>query len=131
MYRDNETTTLCPQDGNSLAVLFNLTESAAQAAAVSDGLAGNWDAYGAISTESPDTVSPFIGGFEVRPLSYGVRYFLVLRAEDYGTQVQAHFVAGKDERALDLLRREWGYMLYTPLSVQSTFLEGYTANGSL
>lgn len=45
--------------------------------------------------------------------------------------MQAHFVAGKDERALDLLRREWGYMLYTPLSVQSTFLEGYTANGSL
>lgn len=34
-------------------------------------------------------------------------------------------------RALELLRREWGYMLYTPISVQSTLLEGYTANGSL
>ena len=33
--------------------------------------------------------------------------------------------------AMDLLRREWGYMLYTPLSVQSTLLEGYTGNGSL
>lgn len=32
---------------------------------------------------------------------------------------------------MDLLHREWGYMLYTPLSVQSTLLEGFTANGSL
>ena len=30
-----------------------------------------------------------------------------------------------------LPRREWGYMLYTNLSVQSTLLEGFTANGSL
>lgn len=46
-------------------------------------------------------------------------------------QVQAHFIAGNGSRALDLLRREWGYMLYTNLSVQSTLLEGFTANGSL
>jgi hypothetical protein len=32
---------------------------------------------------------------------------------------------------MDLLRREWGYILYTNLSVQSTLLEGTTANGSL
>ena len=32
---------------------------------------------------------------------------------------------------MDLLRREWGYMLYTNLSVESTLLEGYTGNGSL
>ena len=32
---------------------------------------------------------------------------------------------------MDLLRREWGYMLYTNLSVESTLLEGFTANGSL
>ena len=47
------------------------------------------------------------------------------------TQLQAHFESGNDERAMDLLRREWGYMLYTNLSVQSTLLEGFTANGSL
>lgn len=46
-------------------------------------------------------------------------------------QIQAHFEAGQDEVALDLIRREWGYMLYTNLSVQSTLLEGFTANGSL
>ena len=32
---------------------------------------------------------------------------------------------------MDLLRREWGYMLYTNLSVEPTLLEGSTANGSL
>lgn len=47
------------------------------------------------------------------------------------TQVFAHFVAGNDARALDLIRLEWGYMLNTNTSVHSTFLEGYTSNGSL
>ena len=46
-------------------------------------------------------------------------------------QLQAHFHSGNDDLAMDLLRREWGYMLYTNISVQSTLLEGYTANGSL
>jgi hypothetical protein len=32
---------------------------------------------------------------------------------------------------MDLLERTWGYMLYTNISVQSTLLEGFTANGSL
>lgn len=32
---------------------------------------------------------------------------------------------------MDLLRREWGHMLNTNLSVQLTLLEGFTANGSL
>lgn len=46
-------------------------------------------------------------------------------------EVFAHFVAGNDARALDLIRLEWGYMLNTNISVHSTFLEGYTSNGSL
>ncbi|KAH9837900.1 Six-hairpin glycosidase [Rhodofomes roseus] len=109
MYRDNLTTTLTPQDANSLAIFFNLTETPEQVASISDGLTKNWGAYGSIAPELPDTVAPFIGGFEL----------------------QAHFIAGNDARAMDLLRREWGYMLYTPISVQSTLLEGYTGNGSL
>ncbi|OCB86064.1 Six-hairpin glycosidase [Sanghuangporus baumii] len=109
MYRDNTSTTLCPQDANSFAVLFNLTQNASQANSVSAGLEKNWNELGAVAPELPDTISPFIGGFEL----------------------QAHFVSGNDDRAMDLLRREWGYMLYTNLSVQSTLLEGYTANGSL
>ncbi|KAK0451160.1 Six-hairpin glycosidase [Desarmillaria tabescens] len=109
MYRDNLTTTLYPQDANSLAVLYNLTLSDDQKVAVSEGLQKNWNDLGPVSPELPDTISPFISGFEL----------------------QAHFEAGQDNRALDLLRREWEYMLYTNMSVQSTLLEGFTANGSL
>lgn len=109
MYRDNDTTTLCPQDANSMAVLYNLTTSQEQAASVSEGLMKNWNDLGPVAPELPDTISPFISGLEL----------------------QAHFESGNDERAMDLLRREWGYMLYTNLSVQSTLLEGFTANGSL
>ncbi|KAI0075162.1 glycoside hydrolase family 78 protein [Panus rudis PR-1116 ss-1] len=109
MYRDNDTTTLTPQDGNSLALLYNLTNSSSQASSISGGLTKNWNEIGAIAPELPDTIAPFIGSFEI----------------------QAHFESGNDLRAMDLLRREWGYMLYTNLSVQSSLLEGYTSNGSL
>ncbi|TFK33098.1 Six-hairpin glycosidase [Crucibulum laeve] len=109
MYRDNQTTTLCPQDANSFAVLFNLTSSVDQSKRISEGLLKNWNALGPVAPELPDTISPFISGFEL----------------------QAHFEAGNDARALDLLRRTWGYMLYTNISVQSTLLEGFTGNGSL
>jgi len=109
LFRDNDTSTLHPQDGNSLAVLFNLTNNASQIKSVSDGLTQFWTPIGPLSPELNDTIIPFIGGFEL----------------------QAHFIAGQGERALDLLHREWGYMFYTNLSVQSTMLEGFTANGSL
>ncbi|KAG6861518.1 hypothetical protein C0995_015628 [Termitomyces sp. Mi166 len=82
---------------------------AEQAGRVSEDLEGNWGEKGPVAPELPGTVSPFISGFEL----------------------QAHFEAGNDARAMDLLRRTWGYMLYTNLSVQSTLLEGFTANGSL
>lgn len=66
MYRDNDTTTLCPQDANSMAVLYNLTISAEQANSVSEGLTKNWNDLGAVAPELPDTISPFIGSLEVR-----------------------------------------------------------------
>ncbi|KAE9398819.1 Six-hairpin glycosidase [Gymnopus androsaceus JB14] len=109
LFRDNDTTTLHPQDGNSIAVLFNVTNNASQIKSISDGLTQFWTPIGPLSPELNDTIIPFIGGFEL----------------------QAHFIAGQGERALDLLHREWGYMLYTNLSVHSTMLEGFTANGSL
>lgn len=64
MYTDNATTSFVPQDGNSLAVLFNLT-TPDQARSISNGLTKNWNQFGAVSPESPDTISPFISGFEV------------------------------------------------------------------
>lgn len=65
MYRDNLTSPLYPQDANSLAVLFNLTASAEQASSISTGLTRYWGEFGSIAPELPDTVAPFIGGFEV------------------------------------------------------------------
>ncbi|KAJ7888543.1 glycoside hydrolase family 78 protein [Mycena olivaceomarginata] len=110
MFRDNDALdSIHPQDGNSLAVLFNLTTSPTQNSAISQGLTQYWTPIGPLSPELADTIIPFVGGFEVR----------------------AHFIAGEGERAIELLEKEWGYMLYTNLSVQSTLLEGFTANGSL
>lgn len=62
MYRDNDTTTLCPQDANFLAVLFNLT-TPEQAGSISEGLNKNWNDLGPVSPELPDTISPFISRF--------------------------------------------------------------------
>lgn len=65
MYRDNETTSIHPQDGNSLAVLFNVTKTMRQNKAISKGLTAFWTDIGPISPELDDTIIPFIGGFEV------------------------------------------------------------------
>ena len=65
MYRDNETTTLCPQDANSMAIFFNLTTSQEQANSVSEGLTRNWNDLGPVCPELPDTISPFISSLEV------------------------------------------------------------------
>ncbi|KAF9073410.1 glycoside hydrolase family 78 protein [Rhodocollybia butyracea] len=110
MFMDNDMVyNVNPQDGNSLAVLFNLTNNGSQIQSISEGLTQFWTDIGPLSPELNDTIIPFVGGFEL----------------------QAHFIAGQGKRALDLLHREWGYMLYTNISVQSTMLEGFTANGSL
>lgn len=127
MYRDNEMMTLCPEDGNALVVLFNVTLTDTQKKNVSDGLTQNWNEIGLVTPELPDTISPFIAGFEVCKLfSTGTLAFTHCIA-----QVQAHFEAGNDARTLDLIRCTWGYMLTTNLLVQSTLLEGFTTNGFL
>ncbi|KAI3333712.1 Six-hairpin glycosidase-like protein [Ustulina deusta] len=107
-FRDNATdTTLYPQDANSLAVLFNLT-SAEQDESISARLVENWNAIGAVSPELPGQISPFISSFEV----------------------QSHFLAGNAARALDLIRRSWGWYLNHPNGTGSTVIEGYLADGS-
>jgi neutral trehalase len=66
LYRDNDSpTSIHPQDGNSLAVLFNLTTSARQNKAISKGLTRFWTPIGPLSPELNDTIIPFVGGFEV------------------------------------------------------------------
>ena len=109
LYRDNETTTLHPQDGNTWAIKANLTLSSKQSTVISNALQARWGKYGAPAPEAGATISPFIGGFEL----------------------QAHYIAGRPNAALDLLRLQWGYMLLDSKMTQSTFIEGYSTDGSI
>lgn len=96
-----------------LLVLGNLTLNAAQASTISSNLQARWGPYGAPAPEcasTPATISPFAGGFEL----------------------EAHLVSGAPTAALDLMRLQWGnFMLDDPRMTNSTFIEGYGADGSL
>lgn len=89
----------------------NLTLSSDQSTAVSQALKARWGTYGVPAPEagSPLTTSPFIGSFKL----------------------EAHPLAGDSESALQLIRRQWGFMLNDPRMTNSTFIEGYSADGSL
>ena len=107
-YKDNPSSTLYPQDGNSLAVWYGLTTSA-QSASIMTRLRGDWNSLGAQTPEFSDNISPFAGSMEL----------------------YAHFAADDDVNALNLIRDEWGYMLASPLGTASTFWEGYSNTGTL
>ena len=113
LYRDNDTlplTTLHPQDGNSWAVVSNLTLSPAQSANISSALAKRWTQYGAPAPEAGPTISPFISGFEL----------------------QAHYLADAPQYAVQLMKKMWAdFMLDDPRMTNSTFIEGYSTNGDL
>lgn len=108
-FKDNATaTTLHPQDANSLAVLFTAVDSPAKAQSISKNLLKNWGPIGAISPELPGNISPFISGFEIA----------------------AHFSIGQTDRALELIRRSWGWYINNPNGTESTVIEGYLQNGT-
>lgn len=109
LFNDNQTTSLAPQDGNSLALLYNLTDSPAQATALSKALTSFWTPIGPVTPELPDTISPFVSSIEVL----------------------AHFAVNEPNRALELTKRLWTYLLDSPLMTGSTLAEGISANGSL
>jgi hypothetical protein len=109
LYRDNETTSFNPQDGNSWAVVSNITSTPDQIQSISSNLISRWGPYGAPAPEAGATVSPFISGFEL----------------------QAHILAGNATAALDLMRLEWGFMLNDARMTNSTFIEGYSTDGAL
>lgn len=112
LYRDNPDSDIYPQDGNSLALLYGLTETSSQRAAISEGLERNWNEIGPVTPELADTISPFISGLELLAHLHG---------------------AENPTRALALLRRLWGYLIDgSPETMTgSTFVEGMAANGSL
>ncbi|KAG7097940.1 hypothetical protein E1B28_005251 [Marasmius oreades] len=109
LYRDNTTTMLHPQDGNSLAVVYNLTTSNNQKKRISQALTMNWNEIGPVTPELKDTISLFVSSWELN----------------------AHFEAEEPDRALELVRRLWGYSLDGPNMGGTTIVEGLSANGSL
>lgn len=109
LFRDNQTTALHPQDGNSLALAYNLTLNTTQASSMSANLLANWNTIGPVTPELPDTISPFVSGLELL----------------------GHYQAGQPNRGLELVERLWGHLLSSPILTGSTFVEGITANGSL
>ncbi|KAI0359163.1 bacterial alpha-L-rhamnosidase domain protein [Trametes cingulata] len=110
LFRDNETTTLAPQDGNAWAIKSGLVTNASQIDAISQALQARWGPYGAPAPEAADAVSPFISGFEL----------------------EAHFMANRTDAALALIRRMWAdFMLDDPRMTNSTLIEGYSITGEL
>lgn len=107
-YKDNPTSTLHPQDGNSLAVWYGLA-STSQASSIMAYLRSDWNGIGAQTPEFNDNISPFAGSMEL----------------------YAHFAADDDTNALNLIRNEWGYMLDSPIGTASTFWEGMSNTGTL
>ncbi|KAK6221845.1 putative bacterial alpha-L-rhamnosidase domain-containing protein [Colletotrichum tabaci] len=101
--------TLYPQDSNSYAVAFGVVDpSGAEAASISRVLTENWTPIGPSSPELPGNVSPFISSIEL----------------------EAHFVAGRPDRAVQLMRDSWGWYLQHPNGTGSTVIEGYLADGT-
>jgi hypothetical protein len=109
-FRDNATsTTLYPQDANSMAVLFGVVNaSSTTASSISARLTDNWSSIGAVAPELPENISPFISSFEI----------------------QAHLTVGETDRALNLIRRSWGWYANNRNGTGSTVIEGYRVDGT-
>lgn len=111
LFSDNTDTrtNIFPQDGNSLALVTGLVPAtSAQAGTIAANLAARWTAFGAPAVEAPGVISPFASGFEL----------------------SAHTVAGNASASLELIRRQWGYLLTGPGMTGSTFLEGFSTDGN-
>lgn len=107
-FKDNATeTTLHPQDANSMAIMFGVVDED-RAASISEKLLENWTPIGAVAPELPENIASFISSFEI----------------------QSHFLARQPSRALELIRRSWGWYINNPNGTESTVIEGYLQNGT-
>jgi len=107
MYMDVPGSSLHPQDGNSLAVWFEVPDSTAKSLSISAALKRRWTGFGALTPERSNVIANFPGSMEVL----------------------AHFAAGDDVTALSLIRIQWGYMLSNPYGTGGTFWEEYLPDG--
>lgn len=92
-----------------MALLFGIVPpNGSHAESISAGLTQNWTPIGAETPELPGNISPFISSFEI----------------------QAHLEANRADRALELIRRSWGWYLEHENGTQSTVIEGYRTDAS-
>lgn len=109
LFRENETSTIYPQDGNTITVIAGVA-NASRSASISKNLAKRWTPIGAPAPELPRCISPYISGFEL----------------------QSHMLAGQPQRTIDLIRFMWhDYMLKDPRMTGASFIEGYDVNNTL
>lgn len=104
-YRFYPDSTIHPQDGNSLAAWYGLADRA-KARRISHYLTGNWTSIGTTAPENKGNPGVFSGSMEVN----------------------AHFQAGgqaADKAGVEIIRRQWGYMLDHPEGTKSTFWESF------
>ncbi|KAJ5409919.1 uncharacterized protein N7487_004278 [Penicillium crustosum] len=107
-FKDNATeTSLHPQDANSMAIMFGVVNEE-RIASISEKLLKNWTPIGAVAPELPENIASFISSFEI----------------------QSHFIAQEPARALELIRRSWGWYINNPNGTESTVIEGYLQNGT-
>ncbi|KAL2854591.1 pectin lyase fold/virulence factor [Aspergillus pseudodeflectus] len=106
--RDSPNATLYPQDANSMALAYALFEpGSAESEAIGTYLESNWTPTGPEVPELPNNISPFISSIEL----------------------EGHFAAGHPERAIELIRRLWGWYLNHPNGTESTVPEGFLVDG--
>ena len=107
-FRDTDNvTSIHPEDGNSLALAFNMADPSTFLA-ISMQLTTNWGPIGAKCPELPNNIVPYVEGMEVK----------------------GHLFARQANRALELMRLSWGWYLNNPFGVNSTMIEGYLQDGT-
>jgi hypothetical protein len=90
------------QDGNSFAILAGLASPAQAASALSYLSGADWRGYGNSIADGDAWDTPLMSGAHPSQCVYPfMSYFEVL----------ARYQSGRPDSALDLIRREWGYMV--------------------
>lgn len=107
-FKDDDTdTTLYPEDGNSMALVFD-GALPQYVQSISSELTKNWISIGAVAPELPGNLVGFVQSWEIK----------------------AHMAARQATRGLELIRRAWGWYLNNPYGTNSTVIEGYLSDGS-
>ncbi len=90
-----------------MALYFGVNP-ASTSTSISNALTKNWISIGSVAPELPNNLIGFGQSFEIK----------------------GHLAARQSTRALDLIRRAWGWYLNHPYGVASTCIEGYLADGT-